>query len=285
MPSMIRKELISKESLNSNVQHLKPQCEHCFGLCCAALYFSKQDGFPADKNAGTPCTHLADDFRCAIHDKLGTFGCKGCMAFECFGAGQRVSQITFGGKSWREAPELASSMFEVFLIMSQLHEICWYLTEALTYEPAASCRDEIREALQNTERLTLLPPQALLEFNSSIYHEKISALLRKAGQLVINEITGGTRPVFRSGGDYTGRDLRKKNGQGADLRGAYLIAANLQGVDLYGANLIGADLRDANLKDADLSGSLFLTQFQINTAKGNSHTKLPLGLTRPEHWR
>lgn len=30
--------------------------------------------------------------------------------------------------------------------------------------------------------------------------------------------------------------------------------------------------------------SIFLTQAQVNSAKGDMHTKLPKGLQRPEHW-
>ncbi len=53
-----------------------------------------------------------------------------------FGAGQKTSQMTFGGRDWRQSPESAKQMFEVFPIMQQLHELLWYLTEALTLQPA-----------------------------------------------------------------------------------------------------------------------------------------------------
>jgi uncharacterized protein YjbI with pentapeptide repeats len=68
------------------------------------------------------------------------------------------------------------------------------------------------------------------------------------------------------------------------LRGACLIAANLRGVDLSWADLIGADLRDADLSGADLSNSIFVTQAQINSAKGDSKTKLPMMIVRPNYW-
>jgi hypothetical protein len=101
---------------------------------------------------------------------------------------------------------------------------------------------------------------------------------------------------------------------GADLRDAHLVWANLSKVDLtqaflYGANLTeallaeadleGASLKDvilggaflhgANLVNADLTGvdlrdSRGLTQERINSAIGDTHTKLPAGLVRPESW-
>lgn len=49
-------------------------------------------------------------------------------------------------------------------------------------------------------------------------------------------------------------------------------------------DLIGADFRDADLSGADLNGSIFLTQAQVNAAKGDSTTKLPLALRIPDHW-
>ena len=56
--------------------------------------------------------------------------------YDCFGAGQQVSQVTFGGRDWRQTPHAAKQMFEVFPVMRQLHELLWYLTAALAMPPA-----------------------------------------------------------------------------------------------------------------------------------------------------
>lgn len=76
------------------------------------------------------------------------------------------------------------------------------------------------------------------------------------------------------GCQFLGANLTKTNLIGANFAGALLIAANLRNTDLTGANLIGANL----------SKSLFLTQSQVNVAKGDSHTKLPNTLDRPSYW-
>jgi uncharacterized protein YjbI with pentapeptide repeats len=68
------------------------------------------------------------------------------------------------------------------------------------------------------------------------------------------------------------------------LRGAYLIGADLRGADLRVADLIGADLRGADLRGADLRDSLYLTQSQLDAARGDTGTKLPPSLARPAHW-
>ena len=86
---------------------LHADCARCFGLCCVALPFARSADFAVDKPAGTPCTNLQEDFRCGIHGALRERGFAGCTVFDCFGAGQKVSQVTFGGQDWRRAPGTA----------------------------------------------------------------------------------------------------------------------------------------------------------------------------------
>ncbi|MBD4759845.1 pentapeptide repeat-containing protein, partial [Xanthomonas citri pv. citri] len=76
------------------------------------------------------------NYQCSIHKDLREKGFRGCSAYECFGAGQKVSQITYEGKDWRNSPETANQMFDVFPIMQQLHEMLWYLHEALSIDIA-----------------------------------------------------------------------------------------------------------------------------------------------------
>jgi uncharacterized protein YjbI with pentapeptide repeats len=84
--------------------------------------------------------------------------------------------------------------------------------------------------------------------------------------------------------DLVGRDLRSICLCGADLRGDEVGAADLRRGDLAGVDLLGADLRDARLEGADLSNALFLTQLQIDAARGDGATVLPTALKRPQHW-
>lgn len=140
---------------------LRADCENCFGLCCVALYFSSSEGFPIDKDAGQPCLNLQPDFRCSVYNGLREQGLKGCTAFDCFGAGQKVSQVSFGGHDWAKFPESAKKMFEVFQIMRQLHELLWYLTEALTLQPARLIHGQLSSMLDKIERITHLTPDSL----------------------------------------------------------------------------------------------------------------------------
>ncbi|PTM94079.1 pentapeptide repeat-containing protein [Streptomyces sp. VMFN-G11Ma] len=262
---------------------LRGDCEHCFGLCCVALPFTASADFAIDKEAGRPCPNLRTDHRCGIHARLRDKGFTGCTVYDCFGAGQKVSQGTFGGQDWRTGPpEQARRMFDVFPVVRQLHELLWYLTEALTLPAARPLATDLRRALEATEELTLLAPEQLAALDVAAHRQEVNVLLLKTSGLARAGVRG--RKKERRGADLMGARLRGADLRGANLRGAYLIAADLTGADLRGADMIGADLRDADLTDADLTGAFFLTQPQVNAARGSAGTRLPESVTRPVHW-
>ncbi|MGW4855576.1 pentapeptide repeat-containing protein [Streptomyces sp. NPDC004288] len=261
---------------------LRGDCASCFGLCCVALPFARSADFAVDKSSGDPCRNLQEDFRCGIHTRLRPSGFQGCTVYDCFGAGQRVSQVTFGGVSWREAPETARQMYEVFPVVRQLHELLRHLTEALALETARPVHDGLRSALARVEELAAGTPDALEKLDVGPVRAEVNPLLLRTSELV--RATAGGRPKSRRGADLIGKRLRGAKLRGTDLRGALLIAADLTGADLTCADLIGADLRDADLSGADLTGALFLTQPQLNSARGNAATRLPEAFDRPAHW-
>ncbi|MFE6171516.1 pentapeptide repeat-containing protein [Streptomyces sp. NPDC056464] len=266
-----------------DLKDLRGDCANCFGLCCVALPFTASTDFAVDKNAGTPCRNLQDDHRCGIHARLRQSGFSGCTVYDCFGAGQKVSQITFAGKDWRTGPgEDARRMFDVFPVVRQLHELLWYLTEALTMPAARPVHTELRALMRTTEELTRRTPQELAALDVAAHRQEVNVLLLKTSELARAGVRG--RKKDRRGADLMGARLKGADLRGANLRGAYLIAADLTGADLRGADLIGADLRDTDLTDADLTGAFFLTQPQLNAARGSAGTRLPASVGRPVHW-
>ena len=84
--------------------------------------------------------------------------------------------------------------------------------------------------------------------------------------------------------DWIGKKFNGQNLKAVNLRGSYLIAADMRNADLRAVDFIGADLRDADLRGANLSTSMFLTQMQMNSAKGDEKTLLPFYIQRPSHW-
>ncbi|RZU15885.1 pentapeptide repeat protein [Kribbella rubisoli] len=242
---------------------LRADCANCVGLCCIALTFTKSADFALDKPAGEPCPNLSDDFRCTIHKDLRSKGFQGCTVYDCFGAGQA---ITSRGQS---APE----MFAALPILRQLHELLWYLDQVLEYDEAA------REAIAHLEDVSRTPDLTTVDVNAE--RAAVNELLLKTSQRVRGK---QSKKKERRGADLIGARLRGADLAKANLRGAYLIGADLREADLRQSDLIGADLRDTDLRGADLRGALFLTQSQINAARGDHSTRLPDAVTRPAHW-
>src|SRR6266545_8173131 len=155
---------------------LRADCGRCAALCCVAPAFAVSADFAIDKPAGQPCPNLRADFRCGIHDGLRERGFPGCAAYDCFGAGQHVVQVTFGGRDWRQEPEIAESMFAVFGLTRQLRQMLWYLTEALTLGPFAG---EVAEARGRVERLAAGSPDDLAGLDVAARRREVGALLAR----------------------------------------------------------------------------------------------------------
>lgn len=259
-------------------ERLKINCEKCSGLCCVALYCMKIDGFPANKETGVPCQYLRPDFRCDIHAKLGSKNMRGCLAYDCFGAGQKVTQNCFPKVDWKNNPDHANEIFQVFQIVFQLHQMEWYLLEALSLTDDEHLKSDIKSFISENERLTSLSLDEILNLNIESYRLDVNKILKQLSSMITvssNE---------KNGKDYLGQNFKYANLNYKDFSMALLIAADFEGCSLLGTNFLGADMRDANIKNTDLSSSVFLTQMQINSAKGNANTKLPYRISRPISW-
>ncbi|BCJ42771.1 hypothetical protein GCM10010168_04880 [Actinoplanes ianthinogenes] len=241
---------------------LEADCARCAGLCCVAPAFAKSSDFAIDKPAGQACRNLGGDFRCRIHEQLPERGFRGCVVFDCFGAGQRITQETFGGRDWRSAPEIAGPMFATLPVMRQLHELLWLLDEALRLDEARRLHPKLRAARDEIDTAAGGAPETLRGLDVGAYRKAVVPLLRKASELA----RAGTRRPDHSGADLIGRRFRGADLRGASFRGALLIGADLSGADLRRADFTGADLRGADLRGADLTGALFLTRSQLRAA-------------------
>lgn len=257
---------------------LVADCASCFALCCVLLPFQARSGFGMDKPGGTPCPHLADDDRCGIHATLREDGWPGCVIFECFGAGQQVSQVTYGGVSWREQGtgdrHHLAEMAAVLSVMRLLHEMLTHLVEAQRRSPDP----ELLALESHVVGLTASPPAELLAVDLDELQPRVGAALEAASARVRRN-----GPSYRRE-DLAGRDLRQWVLGDADLRGALLIRADLRDQALGSADLLGADLRDADLRGTELADVLFLSQPQLNAGRGDERTTLPEALRRPAHW-
>lgn len=270
-------------------EDLGADCARCFGLCCVALAFARSTDFPVDKPAGEPCTHLDEDDACRIHPQLRDRGFKGCTVFDCFGAGQKTSQLTFGARSWRTDPNTRAAMFAAFPIVRRLHELLWYLDQAVALVGTERDTTPWTRRLERVLELSNLPADRLGGVDVDAEYDATRPLLITASELARRSVRRRSRDRrlrgIGPGRDLMGADLSAADLRGACLRGSTLIAADLSGARLSRTDLLGVDLRDADLAGADLTEAIYLTQVQVSGARGDAATTLPVGFDRPAHWR
>jgi Pentapeptide repeats (8 copies) len=249
---------------------LAADCSRCVGLCCVAPAFVASADFAFSKPAGVACRHLGADARCSIHDRLRPAGMPGCAAYDCFGAGQRVvALLGAAGRSPR--------MLRAYEVVRQLHELLWYLTDALSRPAAAPVHAALTRAAAAID--AAVDADAAESADPAAQRATVAPLLRRASTLV-----RAPAGPDRRGADLGGRELMGLDLGRADLSTAQLIGADLRGADLRYADLLGADLRGADLGGADLTGALYLTRTQVGGARGSPGTQLPDRLPHPAHW-
>lgn len=270
------------EEDKERLRQLKADCSKCSGLCCTALLFSKIDGFPENKQAGKPCTKLQNDYRCKIHNDLEKLNMKGCIGYDCFGAGQHVTQSIYKGETWLTLREKSNEIFDIFLIIVQLYQIRYYLEESALIIPAKDLWSDIRDLINENEALCNSTPQSILAIDIDSYRSRVNIILK--------QVCDSIRKCFKNSDhkrttEFIGRNFSKRDMSGLDLSGTLLIAANFDRCIFKGTIFLGADTRDTIFSNADLRGAAFLTQGQVNSAKGNKNTKLPKHLDYPVTWR
>jgi len=262
------------------IKKLKIDCKKCSGLCCVALYCTKTDGFPANKEAGTPCKYLDTDFRCKIHSGLADKNYKGCLAYDCFGAGQRTTQLYLPDGTWKTNSEQEDKLFKIFISVYQLHQMLWYLAEAFTLTSDELLIPTIELLISENEQMVQQSMDHIAMPDLSEYRLKVNKVLKQ----ISTEISANASSNQIHGINYLGKNFKKANLDRKNFSMSLMIAADFSGCSLRKTNFLGADLRDANIKNTDLSKSIFLTQMQLNSAIGNSNTKIPINLSRPATW-
>lgn len=263
------------------LNQLKGDCEKCSGLCCTALFFSKGDGFPENKGAGKPCSKLDKNYRCKIHHELKERHLKGCIGYDCFGAGQHVTQNLYQRETWQTLKEQSQEIFDVFIMIAQLFQIRYFLEESILIVQSKALLNDIQGLIDENEALCNATPQAILDIDINRYRSKVNITLKQVCDYVLKPFKGSHNKLITG---FIGKNFSSRDMSGLDLSMKLLIAANFDGCIFNGAVFLGADTRDANFSNADLREAVFLTQGQINSAKGNRNAKLPPYLAYPVTW-
>lgn len=132
------------------MNRFRADCSRCCGLCCVAPAFLAVQGFGQDKPADTPCQHLTRTRHCAVYAERAAVGYPSCVGFDCFGAGQWITQEVFAGARWTDSPEIGEQMFAAYRYWAPRFEAAALLNASLPL-----VRDDAR-SLINTgmDRLT-----------------------------------------------------------------------------------------------------------------------------------
>ncbi|MGD2133221.1 MAG: hypothetical protein PVI23_10545 [Maricaulaceae bacterium] len=157
---------------------LQADCTRCAALCCVAPAFDRSEDFGVDKPAATPCPHLAPDHRCAIHAERARAGFKGCIGYDCLGAGQRVTQEIFGGRSWREDASLLVPMSEAFGVVRRIHELRAMLEKAGEAQLSENERDGLRALCDALEPVDGWSRETLAAADIDALEQRVRAFLR-----------------------------------------------------------------------------------------------------------
>ena len=261
---------------------LLADCSHCQALCCVGPVLTRSADFAIDKPAAVPCRNLLGD-SCGIHTELRPRGFPGCLAFDCFGAGQQVVQVTFAGRHRNDGPDTAAAMFAALPVVQQLHETLWHLAQAAEVLPPGALHSEVVQLSTETRALASGSADELARLDTAAHRGRVGPLLALVSETVRSAIAD--RGPDQIGADLIGARLAGADLHGVSLRGAYLIGADLSGADLRCSDLLGADLRGADLRGARLTDALFLTRSQVAAAQGDITTTLPAVLESPPHWR
>lgn len=160
------------------MSNFRADCSSCCGLCCVVPDLLAAQGFRVDKPAETPCVHLNDVHRCSIHALRQMHGYPACESFDCFGAGQWITQHLFGGAKWTDSFDLASQMFAAYR-----HWAPRFAAAALIEAALPHVRNDARRALitmmteltsgETTDHLNhtdpvLLRQETLMEIRSAL---------------------------------------------------------------------------------------------------------------------
>lgn len=164
--------------MTTSIRAFEPDCQNCAGLCCVAFAFDRSEDFGHNKPADSACKHLDGAYRCTIHDHLESRGYRGCVRFNCHGAGQRVTREVFGGGDWQKNPQLTARMSAAFRAMRRVHELV-LLLDAATLLSHKLGREPERQRLAS-----VLDPEggwtedSLAEFERSAISDEVGDFLR-----------------------------------------------------------------------------------------------------------
>lgn len=159
-------------------QDLTPDCSSCAALCCVVFAFDKSESFGIDKAACEVCPNLDDTDRCSIFEDRETLGFRGCITYDCHGAGQRVTNEVFSGIGWRDNPALTAPMGEALSVLRRIHELLLLLESAGHLSLSVEELSELQSLENQLDPETRWTEKGLKEFPIDAVGARVGKFLR-----------------------------------------------------------------------------------------------------------
>lgn len=102
--------------------------------------------------------------------------------------------MTFAGQGWREVPQSRELMFATFQVMRPLHELLWYLNEAMARARSRPLQEELVRAYDETELLTRQSADDVLAVDVGAQRDLVNVLLSRVSELVRADARRGRKP-------------------------------------------------------------------------------------------
>jgi len=168
------------------------------------------------------------------------------------------------------------------MIIFQLYQIRYFLEESTKIIPAKVLWNDIEKLIIENKALCNYNTKSILDIDIDSYKNKVNIIIKQVCNFVIKTSNNSDNVMIS---DFSGKNFIKRDMSGLDLSMKLIIASNFDSCIFDGTVFLGADTRDADFSNADLRDAVFLTQGQINAAKGNRNTKLPKHLYYPITWK
>lgn len=170
-------ELFYRPIDKTELEPYQINCSKCMSLCCITLYFSKTDGFPEDKISDIPCKNLQSDHKCKIHSLLLKQGLKGCMSYDCFGAGQNLCKQFSSLPNWETFN--MQKLSQAFLTVTKVHQTLWYLKEASYLTVAYPSKNQFDSLLREGEKIAESSIDDLCTYNIESFRSNANTLMKE----------------------------------------------------------------------------------------------------------
>lgn len=86
--------------------------------------------------------------------------------------------------TWKSNSEKAEEIFEVFQIVFQLHQMAWYLFEALRFMTEKLLTENIEALLLENEQLSNQSPEAILRLDIEEYRSRVNQALKQTIKII-----------------------------------------------------------------------------------------------------